>query len=113
MGELPITLTNPSLVKALLYDIAAGWHGHYEGELDWTFDRLDLSTNPYLEKHLEFLCSWVDDLAAEQHKFQYYTRNLARGEKGQGRGYDKRKKDKDGDSPEVGGWENSDAPKRM
>jgi len=108
--ELPITLSNPSLVKALLYDVADGRHGDYDDKLDCTFDRLDLGTNPYLEKHLEFLCNWVDDLAAEQHKFQYYTRNLARGEKG--RGYDKNKKEGAADGDKKG-WESSDAPKRM
>jgi hypothetical protein len=30
------------------------------------FDRLDLSTNPFLEKHLEFLIESIDDLMAEQ-----------------------------------------------
>jgi hypothetical protein len=49
---------------------------------DSTFDQLDLSTNPYLEKHLEFLCSWVDDLATEQNKFQMFARSLARGTSG-------------------------------
>lgn len=107
LEELPVTLTNPSLVKALLYDVADGRHGNYDDEIDCTFDRFDLSTNPYLEKHLEFLCTWVDDLASEQHKFQYYTRNLARGEKG--RSYKGKKDSED----ETKGWESSDAPKRM
>jgi len=83
--EVPIEFANPGLVKALLADITP--------KLDTSLDRLDLSTNPYLEKHLEFLCSWVDDLAAEQHKFQYYTRNT--------RG---RRKDE---------WNSNEAPKRM
>merc|ERR1711976_206311 len=50
--EIPITLSNPSLVRALLHDVADGRHGNYEGETygtDTTFDR-HLSTNPYLEK---------------------------------------------------------------
>jgi len=110
--ELPIKMTNPTLVKTLLYDVADGRHGAYHGDLDCTFDRLDLSTNPFLEKHLEFLCSWVDDLAAEQHKFQFYTRNLSRGDKG--RGYDKRKGKEDNDGkPNDDNWESNDAPKRM
>lgn len=46
--------------------------------MDCDFDRLDLSTNPYLEKNLEFLCNWIDDLSNEQHKFNQYTRNVAR-----------------------------------
>lgn len=50
-----------------------------EGDrVDCDFDRLDLSTNPYLEKNLEFLCNWIDDLSNEQIKFNQYTRNLQR-----------------------------------
>lgn len=107
--EVPVQLTNPGLVQALLADIADGVHpsqetdgdyGLYDAKVDTTFDRLDLSTNPYLEKHLEFLCGWVDDLAAEQHKFQYYTRQLSRG------GKDNRRGGKEG-------WASSDAPRRL
>ena len=110
--EVPIQLTNPGLVQALLADIADGIHpaaaqedgeyGLYDAKIDTTFDRLDLSTNPYLEKHLEFMCGWVDDLAAEQQKFQYYTRQLSRGG-----GKDNRRGKKDE------GWNSSDAPRRM
>eukprot|EP00565_Helicotheca_tamesis_P005295 CAMPEP_0185732288 /NCGR_PEP_ID=MMETSP1171-20130828/15630_1 /TAXON_ID=374046 /ORGANISM="Helicotheca tamensis, Strain CCMP826" /LENGTH=333 /DNA_ID=CAMNT_0028401735 /DNA_START=20 /DNA_END=1021 /DNA_ORIENTATION=+ len=110
--EIPVTLSNPSLVRALLHDVADGRHGNYEGETygtDTTFDRLDLSTNPYLEKHLEFLCSWVDDLSTEQHKFQYYHRGLTRG--GDRGGRDKRR-GKDSAAIEEG-WASSDAPRRM
>jgi len=114
--EIPVTFKNPALVQALLYDIADGRHGEFEGGdansngLDCTFDRLDLSTNPYLEKHLEFLCTWVDDLATEQHKFQYYTRNLSRNNRN-----DKRNKGKDSAETKTTdeGWASNDAPKRM
>lgn len=46
--------------------------------MDCDFDRLDLSTNPYLEKNLEFLCNWIDDLSNEQIKFNQYTRSVQR-----------------------------------
>ena len=115
--EVPIQLTNPGLVQALLADIADGIHpaasqedgeyGLYDAKVDTTFDRLDLSTNPYLEKHLEFLCGWVDDLAAEQQKFQYYTRQLNRGGGKDGRRGGGKKDDG------VDAWANSDAPRRM
>lgn len=84
--QVPVEFANPGLVRALLADITP--------KVDTSLDRLDLSTNPYLEKHLEFLCSWVDDLAAEQVKFQYYTRNT------RGRASQQRK-------------DNSEVPKRM
>jgi translation initiation factor 3 subunit H len=115
--EISVTITNPALVRALLTDIADGVHGSgenglYDAQAETTFQRLDLSTNPYLEKHLEFLASWVDDLAAEQQKFQYYTRQLARGG-----GKDSRKdwkKKREEDLNEDGdGWGSSDAPRRM
>lgn len=152
--KVPVTLSNPGLVQALLSDIQVGAtktivndgrialppsHHHYfasqqqpstndGGALslytnnplslstvtDTNFDRLDLSTNPYLEKHLEFLCSWVDDLSQEQQKFQYYARHLNQKKR------DKKKNndaagttDKDNkEAPDLG-WESADAPKRI
>lgn len=86
--ELPVTCTNPKLANALMLD--------YSAKSDIALDRLDLSTHPYLEKHLELMCGWVDELAQEQHKFQYYTRGL-------GRGSNKR----------AAGWASPDAPKRL
>ena len=56
---------------------------------------MDLSTNPYLEKNLEFLCSWVDDLASEQWKFQSYTRGMLKQRHDQARWADRRKKTND------------------
>jgi translation initiation factor 3 subunit H len=87
--ELPVTCTNPSLARALLQD--------WTPKSDLDLDRLDMSTQPYLEKHLELMCGWVDELAAEQQKFQYYTRHLARG-----------------NNKNKSNWSSSpDAPKRM
>lgn len=74
--EVPVKFANPGLVRAYLLQ-SASLYDKQAIELD----RLDLSTNPYLEKHLEFLCTWVDDLAMEQQKFQYYARQVARQDK--------------------------------
>jgi translation initiation factor 3 subunit H len=113
--EVPVTLNNPGLIRALLRDMGDGLHGSYCGAkttgADTTFDRLDLSTNPYLEKHLEFLCSWVDDLAAEQYKFQHYTRGLRnnvdnRNAKG-------RKAKEELAAAIEEGWARNDAPRRL
>jgi translation initiation factor 3 subunit H len=117
--EVPVKLTNPRLVKALLMDVADGVHDDssnlqlFEKEhntnrlgsstVKTTFDRLDLSTNPYLEKHLEFLCGWVDDLAVEQQKMQFYARQLHR---------DKHRR-KDTSAGNTDAWASSDAPRRM
>ena len=86
--ELPVRCTNPSLATAMLQD--------WTPKSDIALDRLDMSTQPYLEKHLESLCGWVDELAQEQQKFQYYTRHLARG-----------------NNKSKAGWVAPDAPKRM
>mmetsp|Transcript_16459 Transcript_16459/g.37778 ORF Transcript_16459/g.37778 Transcript_16459/m.37778 type:complete len:372 (-) Transcript_16459:545-1660(-) len=111
--DIPVQLVNPGLVRLWLSRVVGGGgNDGPEGILapsiptaDTTFDRLDLSTNPYLEKHLEFLCSWVDDLAAEQQKFQFYARNISRRT-------DRRKREEDG-SNNQSKWLSSDAPKRM
>jgi translation initiation factor 3 subunit H len=102
---VPVKLCNPGLARALLADLPAD--SAVVPAQDTTLDRLDLSTNPYLEKHLEFMSGWVDDLASEQHKFQYYSRQLARGDK------DKKKETKDDKDAVEQGWSSSDAPRRM
>lgn len=110
--EVPVTLNNPGLVRALLRDMGDGLHGPYgqEDGPDTTFDRLDLSTNPYLEKHLEFLCTWVDDLASEQYKFQHFTRSLRNNADTRNKG----RKAKDEMAAAISeGWTKPDAPKRM
>ena len=86
--ELPVTCTNPSLARAMLQD--------WTPPSDIALDRLDMSTQPYLEKHLELMCGWVDDLANEQQKFQYYSRHLARNKQNK-----------------AAGWSAPEAPKRM
>uniref|UniRef100_A0A7S3PVY4 Eukaryotic translation initiation factor 3 subunit H n=1 Tax=Chaetoceros debilis TaxID=122233 RepID=A0A7S3PVY4_9STRA len=136
--EVPVVLKNPSLVQALLHSVKTGQYlgvnaeenNNSSGPLssaaaaevapvygaDTTLDRLDLSTNPYLEKHLEFLSTWVDDLAAEQGKFQYYMRTLARGnDKRNRRGADKGgNEEKDPSKPSAAeAWASSEAPKRL
>lgn len=131
--EVPVVLTNPSLVKAFLCDISQGMHGdslqqpttsdnvnvNSNTVVDTCFDRLDLSTNPYLEKHLEFLCNWVDDLAAEQQKFQFYTKSLRNGgaqnDNHNGRNdWRKNKRNPAADAVSAAeGWASSDAPERL
>ncbi|KAL3922041.1 MAG: hypothetical protein SGILL_002419 [Bacillariaceae sp.] len=86
--ELPVKCTNPSLAKAMLQD--------WTPKSDLDLDRLDMSTQPYLEKHLELMCGWVDELALEQQKFKYYTQHLARG-----------------NNKNKAGWSAPEAPKRI
>jgi len=120
--EIPVKLNNPGLIQGLLLDVVDGTYnssspsiavktaatGSSDEDLDvgvdCTFDNLDLSTNPYFEKHLEFLCQWVDDVASEQHKFQYFVRNLAKNEehrkKNEGSRSEENKKE-DSTNPDV------------
>jgi translation initiation factor 3 subunit H len=122
--QVPIVMSNPGLVKALLHNVSTGEYtaddnGQNLGDeaapaygVDTTSHRLDLSINPYLEKHLELLSTWVDDLASEQTKFQYYTRSLARGDKK----FDKRGKSSVGKEDKISSaqaWASNEAPRRL
>eukprot|EP01084_Bolivina_argentea_P039414 72846_1 len=81
MEEIPIKIRNPGIVTALLVDLVGSSSTSADKDHlveDCDFERLDLNTQPYLEKNLEFLCTWIDDLASEQWKFQNYSRNLQR-----------------------------------
>uniref|UniRef100_A0A7S3LS17 Eukaryotic translation initiation factor 3 subunit H n=1 Tax=Aplanochytrium stocchinoi TaxID=215587 RepID=A0A7S3LS17_9STRA len=72
LQEIPIEITNSHYVHVYLRDIA-----EEKGDgLDTQPDRLDLSTDPYLEKNLEYLVDEVDNLEAEQHKMQYHQRQI-------------------------------------
>jgi translation initiation factor 3 subunit H len=122
--SVPIVMKNPSLVKALLHNVKTGQYSSADStlvhngvtpqyETDTTFDRLDLSTNPYLEKHLEFLSTWVDDLAAEQGKFQFYSRAVARASGDTRRGGDKRRGVNNAKISVKSAWQSSEAPRRI
>ncbi|KAK4422057.1 Eukaryotic translation initiation factor 3 subunit H [Sesamum alatum] len=71
--EIPIKVSNSALVSAFMTEL--------EAETPVTqcdFDRLQLSTSPFLERNVEFLIECMDDLSMEQQKFQFYYRNLSR-----------------------------------
>jgi len=69
--QIPIRIHNGHLINALLYDL--------DGDsISANFERLNLSTNPFLEKTLEFSIDCLDDLSVEQNKFQYYQKSLQR-----------------------------------
>ncbi|OEL38090.1 Eukaryotic translation initiation factor 3 subunit H, partial [Dichanthelium oligosanthes] len=68
-----IKVSNSALVSAFMKEL--------EPESPVTqcdFDRLKLSTAPFMERNLEFLIGCMDDLSSEQNKFQYYYRNVSR-----------------------------------
>ncbi|KAG6541880.1 hypothetical protein Mapa_016708 [Marchantia paleacea] len=71
--EIPVKISNSSLVSAVMTELETD-----APATQCDFDRLVLSTNPFMEKNLEFLIECMDDLGMEQQKFQYYYRNLSR-----------------------------------
>jgi translation initiation factor 3 subunit H len=74
-------------------------------------DRLDLSTNPYLEKHVEYLSNYVDDLTTEQNKFQQYARQVARNTPKDGRNKNKAAAVFTESTRDA--WSHQDAPRRF
>jgi len=70
--EIPIKIHNSLLIKALLTQLSE------DVSIESDFERLNLSTNPFLEKNLEFLIECLDDLGVEQNKFQYHQRSVQR-----------------------------------
>jgi translation initiation factor 3 subunit H len=78
--ETPVTIRNSALAAAVFGDLALDAtndddaYGATRGDLD----RLNLSTNPFLERSLEFLSECMDDLASEQQKVAFHNRNISR-----------------------------------
>lgn len=71
--EIPVKISNSVLVSSIMAELETD-SPVSQGD----YDRLVLSTNPFMEKNLEFLIDCMDDLSMEQQKFQYYYRNLSR-----------------------------------
>ncbi|XP_022761780.1 eukaryotic translation initiation factor 3 subunit H isoform X2 [Durio zibethinus] len=68
-----IKVSNSALISAFMTEL--------ESDTPVTqcdYDRLQLSTNPYMERNMEFLIECMDDLSMEQQKFQFYNRSLSR-----------------------------------
>lgn len=70
--EIPIRIHNSGLISAFLTELEES------GKVESDFEKLGLSTNPYLEKNLESLSDCLDVIGQEQQKFQLYQRNLQR-----------------------------------
>jgi translation initiation factor 3 subunit H len=83
--EWAVKVTNNGLARSALYDLDREnkaskptilTNNDYgkSGAVD--FERLDLSTNPFVEKNLEFLSTWVDELVQEQSKYSNFARSI-------------------------------------
>lgn len=96
--ELPITIRNTALLKALLFELETTdesvevstshlttyKHGHAslsnnnKSVLAPSFDMLDLSLDPYVAKNLENLMDTIDDHHQEQGNYAYWQRSVER-----------------------------------
>ena len=64
--EIPIHVHNSSLATALMAQLAPT-----APALQCDFDRLTLSSEPLLEKNLEFINESLDDMMSEQSKVRF------------------------------------------
>lgn len=71
--ELPITLSNPLVLQALVYQLKVT-HPPHESE----FDALDLSVAPYLQRQVEGLVGHVEEMTQKQHDLVDVERSIAR-----------------------------------
>ena len=73
--ELPIKVRNSHLGSALLLELqdACGLNANSSD-----FARLELHTNPFLEKQMQLLIECIDDLQQESQKLQHHERSVAR-----------------------------------
>ena len=73
--ELPITVKNSQLHSALLLEMQDEC-GFAANASD--FSRLELNTNPFLEKQLQLLIECIEDLQQESNRLQHYERAVQR-----------------------------------
>lgn len=71
--EIPIKVSNSALISAFMTELEPD-----SPVSQCDYDRLQLSSAPFVERNIEFLIECMDDLTVEQQKFQYYYRNLSR-----------------------------------
>jgi len=85
--EIPIRLHTSSLASAFLYDLDEKYH------ITSDYERLDLASNTFLERNLEFMIECLEDLSVEQNKFQFYQRQLLKQQQQQTQWLQKRRND--------------------
>jgi translation initiation factor 3 subunit H len=83
--EWAVKVSNNGLARSALYDLNRAnkakastvlKNNDYGKSGSVDFERLDLSTNPFVEKNLSFLSTWVDELVSEQSKYSNFARSL-------------------------------------
>jgi len=70
--EVPLKVHNSHLVHGFLYELRES------KQLSSHYDRLRTSPYAFLQKNLDMLSTSIEDYAAEQGKYQYLQRQLAR-----------------------------------
>ena len=70
--ELPVKILNSHLITLYLHTI------NKLTSVNSTFDELNLSVNPYLEKNIEGLFDSIDEFHYDQSNYNYYQRSLNR-----------------------------------
>jgi len=79
--EIPVYMKNNGLTTAMLYELSQRSNvDHFNCD----FEQFNLDKDSYIEKNLELMCNWVDDLANEQYKFQYYVRQQKKQQQNEG-----------------------------
>lgn len=75
LQELPVRIKNDAHISAFL----RCFEDSHRQEIDCSFDPLSMATSDmYLEKRMELVNGWMDDLVQEQQKFQAHTKNVAK-----------------------------------
>ena len=74
--DVPIQIRNSQLASALLAEMDCAPDSR--SRMRCGFDRMDLGTNPFLTKNLEFLSDCLDNLNLETSKYQYWQRQVAK-----------------------------------
>jgi translation initiation factor 3 subunit H len=87
LEEVPVKLRASPIANCLLADMGKE---RAAAPSSTDFDRLWLSTDPYLEKNLEYMCTWADELGAEMHRLQSHGRYAYRQKQEQARWLAKR-----------------------
>ena len=73
--ELPISVRNSHLHSALLLELQDECSINANAS---DFSRLELNTNPFLEKQLQLLIDCIEDLQQESNRLQHYERAVQR-----------------------------------
>jgi len=71
--ELPIKIKNSGHLAGFIRCL----QDSHKAELDCSFDSLSMaSASTTVEKHLELINSWTDDVVSEQHRFQQHSKSV-------------------------------------